>query len=269
MRIAILSDIHGNLPALEAVAADLKTRGCEHIVNLGDSLSGPLWPLETAQFLIAENWPTIAGNHERQLLTLLPEQQNASDRFTAEQLNDTVWHWLDSLPATLRIDNGILLCHGTPHNDSETLLETLPDPACGMHQPQLASEYAIAGRLLGIPVERNHNHVSGIPLEHKYADLIACGHSHIPRSLTLDGMTLINPGSVGLQAYTDDHPHPYYVETGSPHARYAIIEHTAHGYRSELISLPYAHHHSADKARCEGRYDWQVALAYGRHHRSG
>ncbi len=69
-RLAILSDIHGNLPALEAVIADAEAQGCATFINLGDTLSGPLWPAETADFLMARDWPTIAGNHERQLLTL-------------------------------------------------------------------------------------------------------------------------------------------------------------------------------------------------------
>ena len=69
MRIALVSDIHGNLPALEAVVEDIERRGVDAIVNLGDSLSGPLMPLETARFLMAQDWVQLAGNHERQLLT--------------------------------------------------------------------------------------------------------------------------------------------------------------------------------------------------------
>lgn len=51
MRIAVLSDIHGNLAALEAVAADIAKRSADAVFNLGDSLSGPLRPKETAGFL--------------------------------------------------------------------------------------------------------------------------------------------------------------------------------------------------------------------------
>ena len=69
MTIAILSDIHGNIAALDAVLADIAARGVTRIVNLGDILSGPLFPGETADRLMAMNLPTIAGNHERQLLT--------------------------------------------------------------------------------------------------------------------------------------------------------------------------------------------------------
>lgn len=49
MRIAFVSDTHGNLTALEAVAADITRRGADRVVNLGDNLSGPLLPRETAQ----------------------------------------------------------------------------------------------------------------------------------------------------------------------------------------------------------------------------
>ena len=56
MRIAVVSDIHGNLPALQAVVRDCQRRGVDTVFNLGDSLSGPLLPLQTAQFLMAQDW---------------------------------------------------------------------------------------------------------------------------------------------------------------------------------------------------------------------
>ncbi|CAN7412416.1 metallophosphoesterase [Phenylobacterium sp. LjRoot219] len=65
MRFAAVSDIHGNLPALEAVIADIGAQGVTEVVNLGDSLSGPLWPVETAGRLIALGWPSLAGNPSR------------------------------------------------------------------------------------------------------------------------------------------------------------------------------------------------------------
>ena len=68
MRIALVSDIHGNLPALEAVIEDTRRRAVTAVVNLGDSLSGPLLPLDTARFLMKQDWVQLAGNHERQLL---------------------------------------------------------------------------------------------------------------------------------------------------------------------------------------------------------
>ena len=75
MRLALVSDIHGNLAALEAVAADIRRRGADSVVNLGDNLSGPLLPLETAHFLMASGWLSLAGYHERQLLACDPGQE--------------------------------------------------------------------------------------------------------------------------------------------------------------------------------------------------
>ena len=70
MRIAFVSDIHGNLTALDAVIADIERRGVDEVVNLGDTVSGPLLPLETAQRLRKLPWLHVAGNHERQVLQL-------------------------------------------------------------------------------------------------------------------------------------------------------------------------------------------------------
>jgi predicted phosphodiesterase len=89
MRIAVLSDAHGNLAALEAVVRDFSRRDVDVVVNLGDSLSGPLLPLETAQFLMGQDWVHLAGNHERQVLTGGPGKWNLSDEFTHSRLSST------------------------------------------------------------------------------------------------------------------------------------------------------------------------------------
>ena len=97
MRIAILADIHGNVLALEAVLADLKHRSVDQFVNLGDCVSGPLWPRETAELLRQLNWPTVRGNHDRWVTDWPREKHCRSDVFAcAFQLA-----WLRTLPATL------------------------------------------------------------------------------------------------------------------------------------------------------------------------
>ena len=101
MRIVALSDIHGNLPALNAVLADVARRGADLIVNCGDILSGPLWPAETAERLMALDLPTIAGNHERQLLRCASGSGGASDVYGFQQTSAAQRAWLASLPATL------------------------------------------------------------------------------------------------------------------------------------------------------------------------
>ena len=78
-----------------------------------------------------------------------------------------------------------------------------------------------------------------------------------------DGRLIVNPGSVGLQAYDDDHPCPHIVENGSPHARYALLERRAEGWQVELRALPYDHEAAARRAEANGRGDWADALRSG------
>lgn len=237
-KTAVLSDIHGNLPALLAVAADAQARGCTRFLNLGDILSGPLWPEETAEWLMAREWPTIAGNHERQVLTVVTESMNLSDSFTRRALGPEALAWMASLPATLVLD-GMFLCHGTPVSDVAPLTDTLEGDGL-----RVATGAELAARLAG-----------------RGEGLTLCGHTHIPRLLDLpDGRRVLNPGSVGLQAYDDDHPRPYRVENGDPRARYAVID----GAAVTLHAVAYDHHAAARKAEAEGRPDWAIALATGR-----
>lgn len=242
-RIAVVSDIHGNLAALEAVAADIHRRDVARVVNLGDNLSGPLLPLETARFLMDSGWLSLAGNHERQILELLRDGRGGeSDRHAASQLGKAELDWLRSLSPCVHVDDALLLCHGTPRSDCEHLLETVVGPGTRM-----ASAEEVVRRLAG-----------------ETAPVIACGHTHVPRALrTPAGQLLFNPGSVGLQAYRDDHPVPYVVENGSPDARYAILEKGAHGWQVEHIALPYDHLAMARLARKRGRPEWERALLTG------
>lgn len=124
MRIAFVSDIHGNLAALDAVIADIDRRHVDQIVNLGDTLSGPLLPQETAQRLYGLPWLHVAGNHERQVLRLPLRRQNPSDAYTSGQLADADRSWLagHADPCDPRLHSGqmwperlgtdVALCHG-------------------------------------------------------------------------------------------------------------------------------------------------------------
>ena len=242
MRIAILSDIHGNLAALEAVVADFKQRGVDAVVNLGDNVSGPLLPKETAQFLMAQEWVQLAGNHERQLLSLAPDARGASDAYAHSQLTSVEFSWMASLPSASTFDDKGLLCHGTPQSDAEYFLETVEPGGI-----RAAAQDEIETRLGDVS-----------------AAFVACGHTHTPRSVrSLRGQLIVNPGSVGLPAYMDDRPYHHAIENGSPDARYAIIEQRGERWSSELIAIPYNHASMAQLARLRGRSDWACALQYG------
>lgn len=242
MRIAVLADIHGNLPALEAVVHDLNRRGVDAVLQLGDTASGPLLPRETVQFLMDQQWVHIAGNGERELLTQPPEQRGASNAFAHSQLAEAELQWMASLPSTRTFDDGVLLCHGTPVSDSTALLETIEPGGA-----RLATLSEIGSRISGA-VET----------------LIFCGHTHLPRSVRFSRRQLIvNPGSVGLPAYADSHPVPHVMETGSPDARYAIAERQSDEWIINLLTVPYDNQAMADLARSRGRPDWDRALRFG------
>jgi len=242
MRLALVSDIHGNLPALEAVAADIRRHGVDQVLCLGDHLSGPLLPRETAQWLMASGWPCLAGNHERQILEWTPETGGASDGYALSTLGAAELGWVRTLQPLWQWAPDIFLCHGTPRSDCEHFLETPRDGVLG-----LAAADEIAERL-----------------GRQTSPLIACGHSHLPRFLrTASGQVLVNPGSVGLQAYVDDEPERYVVERGTPDATYAIVERMAGTWHGSQHAVAYDHRSMAALAARNHRPEWARALLCG------
>ncbi len=242
MKIAVLSDIHGNLGALDAVLADVGRRGVDVTVNLGDILSGPLTPRETADRLMALDLPTIRGNHERQLLDPDVGSMNASDRHAASTITAAQRTWLAALPPRLRLSDEVLLCHATPDSDVACYLEDLRD-----------------GELISAPLAEIEQRTGDCD-----ADLILCGHSHLARVAHLpSGQVIVNPGSVGSQAYFGNHPAPHTVEVGSPHARYAVAERRAGAWTIELIAVPYDWESAARMAERFGNRDQARALRTG------
>ncbi len=242
MRIAVLADIHGNLRALEAVHADLIKRSPDVIVNLGDHVSGPLQAAATADWLMQQDWVHIRGNHDRQLIDRLPEEMGLSDRAAHTQLNRRHLEWLAALPPTQMLTEDGLLCHGSPADDLEYLLEQID----GDHVRQ-ASAKQIQERLGSVQ-----------------AALVFCGHSHIPRIVSLPGgVWIVNPGSVGLPAYDTTWTEFHYVETGSPHARYAIVDWNAGRIRADFIAIDYDWESASNEAARANRPDWANALATG------
>ncbi len=241
-RLAALADIHGNLAALQAVAAELKSFSPDLTVNLGDHLSGPLAPAATADFLIASSFLHIRGNHDRQLLDRPFDALSPSDRAASLQLQPRHFDWLASLPPTLSPEPGLLLCHGTPTDDLQYLAEHVTPSGVALAPPHL-----IQARLGPIG-----------------ARLVLCAHSHLPRVTSLNGGTLVvNPGSVGLPAYDASHPFPHFMEAGTPHARFAILDRRRGHWQVSLLAVPYDWTSASALAAQSGRPDWAHALLTG------
>ena len=241
-KIAILSDIHGNILALEKVVADMEARQVDCVFNLGDHISGPLYPIETLQFLMKQDWVHILGNQDRQLINENPQQLGLSDKYTFSFLSDSYLSWLRALPASTLVNNQFFLFHGTPSSDTTYLLETVEHG-----RARLATHTEIAQRLNGA--------ISRIML---------CGHTHVPRFVeTPQKALIINPGSVGLPAYDDETPEYHVMETGSHHALYAILEHKNSNWQAEIIGVPYDYQQAAERARKNGRFDWEYAIQTG------
>jgi predicted phosphodiesterase len=242
MRIAVIADIHGNALALEAVRADIARRNVERIVNLGDCVSGPLWPRETVEALITAQWPTVRGNHDRCVGEDPPGSLGLSDGYAHRALDAPQRLWLRALPARLDFGDGLIAFHARPGNDEAYLLEDVE-----------------GGRMLRAPPESIAERLAGVT-----ATIMLCGHSHLPRALRLpDGRWVVNPGSVGCPAYDSPAPPAHVSESGAPSARYAVLEREGDRVAVDLIAIAYDHEAAARRAEDNGRADWVHALRTG------
>jgi len=245
MKIAVLSDIHSNQFALDAVINNIKSQGVDLSVNLGDILYGPIAPRATYELLMQHDFVTICGNQDRQIYeaTKADITANPTMQFILDDLGSEPLEWMRSLPFDKQLNDEIYLCHGTPTHDLTYLLEDI-----SKGYAQLRSDQEISTLLAG-----------------NNSELICCGHTHQPRTVALaSGQTIINPGSVGLQAYTDDEPVLHSMENFSPHARYAIIEKINGLWNVEHINVAYDIEAAVNESRKRQRLDWVHCLTTGR-----
>jgi hypothetical protein len=166
----------------------------------------------------------------------------ASDRYARDRITPAQRDWLRALPSVARPAADVFMCHATPQNDVDCYLEDV-----------------VEGELRPAPLRAIEERTGSCD-----AALILCGHSHIARLVRLhSGQLIVNPGSVGIQAYEGHHPAPHTVEVGSPHGRYAIAERSSGSWRVEFIAVPYDWDAAARLALEHGREDWVRALRTG------
>lgn len=243
MRIAVLSDIHGNAWALDAVVDELEQSDVHRVLNLGDCFFGPLDPKGTYQRLSDRYWPTVRGNQDRALIDRTGGHPTAD--FSLREIGDAGVAWLAEHTSLIVRTGTVLACHGNLERDDVTLLERVERT-----HVRAATDPELREALAGAEPE---------------VEVVLCGHSHRPGTVQLaDGRLVVNPGSVGLPAYTDDAPHPHAMESGTPHARWAVVERTAAGWRVELRATPYDTGPAVAAARDNGRDDWAEWIAMGR-----
>jgi putative phosphoesterase len=222
MRVAALADIHGNLPALEAVLSELAHEDVDLLVVCGDVASGPL-PAESVDVLRAlPNARFVRGNADRGLVIAfdgekLPKWPGPAADWCASQLAREQRDFLASFSDTVAIQidglGRVLFCHGSPRSDEEVMTAETPD-------------------------ERLREVTAGVD-----ADVIVCGHTHMPFDRMAGGVRVINPGSVGM---------PY----GEPGAFWALL-----GPHIEFRRTDYDREAAAERIR---RSSWPGADEFAR-----
>lgn len=197
MRIAIFSDIHGNLLALDACLADLQNQGgADHIVGAGDyCMDGPK-PKKVLQRLIEIGAQCLRGNTDRMIAdpqseTIIDETEVFQAQWHQKELGEKLVSWLRDLPSELRFGdagNQLLVVHANPQNDYEHIWPDADD--------------ADLERLIGAEA----------------AQTIAFGHLHLPYVRVWRGKTLVNVASAGLP------------KDGDARAGYAILTQRSGGW---------------------------------------
>ncbi|MGH7912894.1 MAG: metallophosphoesterase family protein [Candidatus Dormibacteraceae bacterium] len=196
MRIAALYDIHGNLPALDAVLEELRAVEPDLIVLGGDVVLGPM-PAQVLDRLapLADRLRAIRGNCDREVLE---PGDDAELRWVADRLTATQRVVLEGWPPLLDLrigDRKVLFCHATPGDDLSVFTPQSPD-------------------------ERVRD-----LFRRASADLVVCGHTHVQFEHRIDGMTIVNAGSVGM---------PYEDEPG---AYWLLLDERGHEFRHTAYDM--------------------------------
>ncbi len=212
-RITIFGDIHGNLPALEAVFADIDKQEMNPLYCLGDLVGYGTFPNEVIAAVCQRNIPTLMGNYDQGVGSNSDDCDCAYTSKEAEALGKRSIAWTNKITTDenkqylrqlinqIPLQLGglhVLLVHGSPRKINEDLYEDRPD--------------ATMERLLDLAE----------------ADVLVCGHTHKPyHRIFLSGRHVINAGSVGKP------------KDKNPAACYVVLEATGYNLRVEFRRVPY------------------------------
>ncbi|MBI0583579.1 MAG: metallophosphoesterase family protein [Methanomassiliicoccus sp.] len=199
MNIALISDVHANVVALEAVLEDMGGRGVERILCAGDIVGYYPYPDETVSLLREREVMCIQGNHDRAVLSTgtggMNPQAGSAAKWTANNIAPFSIAFLRSLPRHLSLELGgvrVAMYHGAPFDDDHYIFE------------DEAEEVLL--RMAG-------------------CELLVLGHTHVPYIKRFPGGTIVNPGSVGQP------------RDGDPDACYAIFD--TDRRRAAYLRVPY------------------------------
>ncbi len=250
-KIAIIADIHGNSWALEAVLEDIQKRNVNQIINLGDIFYGPLNPYKTFEIISKLDIQHIAGNADRFIIEVTIDNKqnptvpltNKTLKYVVDSFSKTELKWIHALPKTLHLNTQVYACHGNTVTDDLPLIENITSN--------------------GITLKNNDSLSASV--KDVEQSIILCAHTHVSRFIQLrNGKVIINPGSIGLPAYTDDFPFPHKMENYSPFARYSVIEIQDEVLLShEQIGVKYDWNTASKMAEKNNRIDWANWLLSG------
>ncbi len=208
--IALLSDIHGNLPALEAVVADIRAAAPDAVYVLGDLVNGCPWSAEVVDLLRSLGWPTLQGNHDDAVLQLdtprmepryADKQRYAALWWTRGHVAEETLTFLAGLPLELTLD--------LPVAPRLRLIHGLPGSFFAGFRPDSPADWVM--RKLACVQE----------------DFVVGGHTHVPMAQHFGRWFVVNSGSVGV---------PY---DGDVRASYALMRGSPAGWRAELRRVTY------------------------------
>jgi predicted phosphodiesterase len=209
VRLALVSDLHGHLPGLEAIIIDARRVGVDAWFSLGDVVDMGPQPNEVIARLRELGARGVGGNHdpldERPPIPKLA----AMEAWTREALTPESRAWLDALPFDIREEIGgarVWFAHGSPRSDTDQVLADTPE--------ETLRDWLSPGNF----------------------DLFACGHTHVQCLRRLDGRAVVNVGSAGMPF---EGPFRGAPPRALPWVEYAIVELRAGRVSVDLRQVPY------------------------------